>query len=67
MEQVFKMGAVANASRAKRIFTESGIKGRITKTDDSSEGCAWGIAVQGNEAETAALLLKRAGIRYEIL
>ena len=67
MEQIFKIGAVANASRAKRILTESGIKGRLTKTDDSREGCAWGIAVGGKDAEETSLLLKRAGIRYEVL
>jgi hypothetical protein len=67
MEQIFKIGAVANASRAKRILTENGIKGRLTKTDDQSEGCAWGIAVGGKDAEGATLILKRAGIRYEVL
>lgn len=67
MEQIFKIGAVANASRAKRILSENGIKGRLTKTDDSTEGCAWGIAVGGKDAEGATLLLKRAGIRYEAM
>lgn len=67
MEQIFKLGAVANASRAKRILTESSIKSRLTKTDDTKEGCVWGIAVEGADAEKAVLLLKRAKIRYEAL
>ena len=66
MEQIFKIGAVSGASRAKRILSESGIKGRLTKTDGGVAGCAWGIAVADAAAVEAARLLRAAGIRYEV-
>ena len=67
MEQIFKIGAVSSASRAKRILSENGIKGRLTKTDSGKEGCAWGIAVSGTSAVAAAKLLRVAGVKYEVL
>ena len=67
MEQIFKLGSVSNAAKAKRILSVKGIKGRITKTDAKSEGCTWGVAVNGKEAEIAASVLRAEGIRYEAL
>lgn len=66
MEQVFKIGAVSGASRAKRILSEGGVKGRLTKTDGGMEGCAWGIAVADAAAVEAARLLRAAGVKYEV-
>ena len=67
MEQIFKLGSVSNASKAKRVLSARGIKGRMTKTDGGKEGCTWGLAVDGKEAETAAGVLRAEGIRYEAL
>ncbi len=67
MEQIFKIGSVSSASRAKRALTEQSIKGRLTKTEGGEEGCTWGIAVIGRESERAARVLREAGIRYEAL
>ena len=67
MEQLFKLGSVSSASKAKRVLTARGIRGRITKTGDKDEGCAWGIAVVGKDAEMASRILRAEGIRYEAL
>ena len=67
MEQIFKIGSVSGASRAKKALQTHGVKGRITKTGDTKDGCAWGIAVTGREAETAARILRLEGVRYEAL
>lgn len=67
MEQIFKIGAVSGASRARRVLSEAGIRARITKTSDGKEGCLWGIAVPLTKAEETVQLLRRAGIRYEVL
>ena len=67
MEQLFRLGAVSSAAKARRILNERGIKGRITKTNVTEEGCVWGIAVLGKDAEKAALALRTEGIRYEAL
>ena len=67
MEQVFKIGAVSAASKGRRILSDHGIRGRLTKTDDAGEGCAWGLAVLGKDAEEVTRLLRAAGIRYELL
>ena len=67
MEQIFKFGSVSNAAKAKRVLSAKGIRGRMTKTDGTDEGCAWGLAVSGKEAVTAANALRAEGIRYEAL
>ncbi len=67
MEQIFKIGSVSSASKAKRVLTEKQIKGRLTKTSDTDEGCAWGVAVLGKDAERAVRVLRAEGIRYEAL
>lgn len=67
MEQYFRLGAASAATKAKRILSGEKILGRIVKTEDSPEGCTWGIAVKGESAQEAAQILKRAGIRYEAL
>ena len=67
MEQIFKIGSVSNAARARRVLSAKGIRGRMTKTDGTDEGCAWGLAVDGKEAQTAAAALRSEGIRYEAL
>ena len=67
MEQYFKLGAASAATKAKRILSGEKILSRIVKTEDSPEGCAWGIAVKGESAQAAAQLLRRAGVRYEAL
>ncbi len=67
MEQIFKIGAVSAASKGKRILSDHGYRARLTKTDDASEGCAWGLAVSGKDAEAATRILRAAGVRYELL
>lgn len=67
MEQIFKLGSVSNAARAKRVLNAKGIKVRITKTDGKEDGCTWGIAVGGRESQSAAVALRAEGIRYEAL
>ncbi|MBE6656183.1 MAG: hypothetical protein E7609_04880 [Ruminococcaceae bacterium] len=67
MEQIFKLGSVSNAAKARRILTNKGIRGRLTKTEEKDEGCAWGIAVVGKDAQAAASALRAEGIRYEAL
>ena len=67
MEQILKLGSVSNASKAKRVLNDRSIKGRLTKTSDTAEGCAWGIAVAGRDAERAVRILRAEGIRYEAL
>lgn len=67
MEQIFKLGSVSNAAKAKRVLSAKGIRGRMTKTDGADEGCAWGLAVSGKEAVMAANALRTEGIRYEAL
>ncbi len=67
MEQIFKLGSVSNAAKARRILTAKGIKGRLIKTEERKEGCAWGIAVVGKDAQAAASALRAEGIRYEAL
>ena len=67
MEQIFRLGPVSSAARAKRILSDKGIRGRITKTNESKEGCVWGIAVIGKDAERAAIILRTEGVSYEAL
>ena len=67
MEQILKIGSVSSAAKAKRALSEKHIKGRLTKTSVTDEGCAWGIAVLGTEAERAVRILRAEGIRYEAL
>lgn len=67
MEQIFKLGSASTATKAKRLLSKEGIHGRIMKTEDTKDGCAWGVAVGGQAAKTASQLLRQAGIRYEAL
>lgn len=67
MEQIFRLGSVSGASKAKRVLSERNVKGRLTKTSDKEEGCTWGVAVAGRDAEIAARILRAEGIRYEAL
>lgn len=67
MEQIFKLGSVSTAAKARRVLLTQSIRGRMTKTDTSSDGCAWGIAVEGRDAERAVRILRAEGIRYEAL
>ena len=67
MEQILKIGSVSSATKAKRVLGDESIKGRLTKTADGEEGCAWGVAVAGKDAESAVRVLRAVGIRYEVL
>ena len=67
MEQILKIGSVSSATKAKRVLEDESIRGRLTKTGEGEEGCAWGVAVSGKDAERAVRLLRAAGIRYEVL
>ena len=66
MEQIFKIGAVSGASRAKRVLAAGGVRGRLTKTEGSVAGCTWGVAVADTAAVEAARLLRAAGVKYEV-
>ena len=67
MEQLFKLGSVSSAAKARRVLLKESIRGRMTKTGTGEDGCAWGIAVSGKDAARAAHLLRAEGIRYEAL
>lgn len=66
MEQIFKIGAVSGASRAKRVLAAGGVRGRLTKTEGGVAGCTWGVAVADTAAVEAARLLRAAGVKYEV-
>ena len=50
MEQLFKLGSVSSAAKAKRVLLKESIRGRMTKTGTGEDGCTWGIAVLGKDA-----------------
>lgn len=65
MERLFQFGSVSNASRAKRILLENGIRTKLVKTDTKKDGCAWGISLPEEKMLDAARILRGRGVRYE--
>lgn len=66
MERLIKIGSVTEASRARRILLEEGIRTRITKAETTDEGCVWGLKVEDSALLQVTRALIRLGIAYEV-
>ena len=66
MERLIKIGSVTEASRARRILLEQGIRTRLTKAETTAEGCGWGLRAEDSVLLQVTRALVRLGIAYEI-
>ena len=66
MERLIKIGSVTEASRARRILLEEGIRTRLTKAETTAEGCVWGLKTEDSVLLQVTRALVRLGIAYEI-
>ena len=66
MERLIKIGSVSDASKARRILLNEGIRTRLTKTEMTKEGCVWGLKLDDALLRSAVQSLLRHGFSYEI-
>ena len=67
MERLIRIGSVSDASRARRLLLDEGLRTRLTKTEIGKDGCVWGLKAEVTHLSEITLLLMRHGIPYEII
>ncbi len=65
MKHTLTIGSITYAQKARRALSSRGVRARLVKAAERTEGgCAYGIEVVGEDLLTAIRILRELGIPY---
>ncbi len=64
MMRTITIGSITHAQKARRALASRGIRARLVKSDSTSDGCAYGIELEGGDHLKAIAILRELGIPH---
>lgn len=61
----YKIGSVTHARRARELLRDNGVKSNLVKTTGQSEGCAYRLEINDNDAQRAEALFRGSDLNVK--